>query len=55
MSYEVRAFAAHDRGVAMPGRSWWEESEGFPEYCIGGNRWCTQYGPPKYYKNRRSK
>ena len=29
----------HDRGVAMPGRSWWEESEGFPEYCIGGGPW----------------
>ena len=39
----------HERGAAMPSRSWWEETEGFPEKAIGGNKWVTQYGPAKFY------
>ena len=39
----------HDRGSAMPSRSWWKESQGFPEKASGGNRWVTQYEGPFYY------
>ena len=39
----------HDGGSAMPGLSWWEETKGFPERAIGGNRWCTQFLGPWWY------
>ena len=40
----------HDSGVGMPPPSWWEETQAFPERVIGGNRWCTQFAGPFYYK-----
>ena len=40
----------HDKGAgAMPPKTWWEESRGFPERANGGNRWVTQFGGPFYY------
>ena len=43
----------HDRGSAMPGESWWEETRGFPERVTGGRYWCTQHRGPWMYKARK--
>ena len=40
----------HDRGSAMPPKTWWEQTAGFPERATGGNRWVTQFSGPFYYK-----
>mmetsp|Transcript_7166 Transcript_7166/g.12046 ORF Transcript_7166/g.12046 Transcript_7166/m.12046 type:complete len:243 (-) Transcript_7166:257-985(-) len=39
----------HTGGRAMPDRSWWEQTEGYPERVTGGNRWVTQLGSPRWY------
>ncbi|KAL1515960.1 hypothetical protein AB1Y20_002573 [Prymnesium parvum] len=39
----------HDQGSAMPGPRWWEDTQGFPEKVIGGNRWVTQFRGPFWY------
>ena len=39
----------HGNGKALPGKSWWEETKGFPERATGGNRWVTQFGGPWWY------
>ena len=45
----------HDNGDALPSSSWWEETQGFPEKSIGGNRWVTQYAGPFYYPDRMTR
>jgi len=39
----------HERGGAMPPRTWWEQTRGFPERVTGGNRWVTQFKGPFFY------
>lgn len=39
----------HDKGSAMPGSDWWEQTRAFPERITGGRYWCTQHrGPFRY-------
>ena len=33
----------HDRGVAMPDKSWWKETRAFPDRCLGKMRYVDQY------------
>ena len=42
----------HDNGSAMPGRSWWELTRGFPERATGGVQWCTQFAGPFFYNSQ---
>ena len=44
----------HERGGAMPGESWWEETRGFPERVTGGRYWCTQHRGPWMYTARKA-
>ena len=45
----------HDNGAAMPSRTWWEETQGYPDRCIGSNRWVTQFTGPFYYAQETKK
>ena len=44
----------HERGGAMPGPSWWEETRGYPERITGGKYWCTQHRGPWMYSARKA-
>jgi len=43
----------HGGGSAMPGPSWWEETQGYPERVTGGLSWVTQARGPFRYKIRK--